>query len=47
MQFAYVILSIVAYRAVKYFSKLSHKRRDLKEVIDHKICVLIFSIDFF
>ena len=28
--------------APPYISKLSHKRQDLKKVIDHKMCVVIF-----
>jgi hypothetical protein len=34
----------VASPALIYFSTLSHKRHDLpKNVIEHKMCVLIFS----
>jgi len=39
-----IILSPVAYVVLPYFSTLLHKRYDLREqVIEHKICVLIFS----
>jgi hypothetical protein len=41
------ILSSVASLAPSHFSTLSHKRPDFrKEVIEHKICVLIFFATF-
>jgi hypothetical protein len=41
----------VAFPTVQYFSTLSHKRQDFqkkkkKEVIEHKMCILIFSTSF-
>ena len=40
-----IMLSLVAYPAVQYFSTWSHKRHDFpeKKVIEHKMRVLIFS----
>ena len=42
-----VMLLSVAYPALTYFSTLSHTRHDFrKKVIEHKMCVLIFSSTF-
>jgi hypothetical protein len=39
-----VLLSIVACPVILYFSKLSHKRHNVrKNVIEHKTCVSVFS----
>ena len=39
-----IIMSSVACSAVSGFSTLSHKEHDIRsQVIEHKICVLIFS----
>jgi len=47
MQRACAILSSWACPALQYFSTLSHKRNDFrKEVIEYKLCILIFSTTF-
>jgi len=43
MQSAWALFSSAACPAVQYLSTLSHKRRDLKRVIEGKMYVLIFS----
>ena len=50
MRMRRILLSSVAWPAVQYISTLSHKRYDFrkkKKVIEYKMCVLIFSTDFF
>ena len=43
----HIVTSFVAPLAPPYFSTLSHKRHDFREkVIEHKMCVLIFSTTF-
>ena len=46
---AYPARNTYAPMAPPYFSTLSHKRHDFrkKKVIEHKMCVLIFSTSFF
>jgi hypothetical protein len=47
MQSACALLPSVACPALQYFSTLSHKRHGIREkVIEHKMCVLIFSTTF-
>jgi len=49
MRMRRIILSPVAYLQLQYFSTLYHKRHDFrkkKKKIEHKMCVLIFSITF-
>jgi hypothetical protein len=42
-----IILSSVSFLAQKGFPTLSHKWHDFgKEVIEHKMCVLVFSTTF-
>jgi hypothetical protein len=43
-----IILSSVAWQGPPYFFTLFHKRHDFrgKKVIEHKLCVLIFSTNF-
>ena len=45
MKCACAVLSSVVCRVVPYYSALSHKQQDFrgKNVIEHKLCVLIFS----
>jgi hypothetical protein len=44
----HIVISFVSSLAPPYFSTLSHKGHDfLKNVIDHKICVLIFSTNLY
>ena len=39
-----IVSSSVAFAGLQYFSTLSDKRRDfLEQVMEHKMCVLIFS----
>ena len=42
-----IIVSPVACPALPHFSTLSHKTHDLKKVIVHEKCVLIFSTKFY
>ena len=46
MRMRHTVLSSVVCPAVQYFSKLSHKRHDLKKVVEHRMHVLIFSTPF-
>ena len=45
MRMRLTVLSSVACLTVQYFRTLSHKRHDFqKQVFEHNVCVLIFSI---
>jgi len=46
MQCACTILSSVACPTLLYFSTLSHKDIILKKIMEHKLCVVIFSANF-
>jgi len=45
MQYSCSMLSSVAYRALQYFSTLSHKRHDFrrKNITERKMCVLFLT----
>ena len=44
----HILSSVMAYTIVLYFSTLSHNRHEFgkKNIVEHKICVLIFSTTF-
>jgi len=47
MRMRRILLSSVACQVLPYFSTFSHKWQDvLQTIIEHKMCVLIFSATF-
>jgi hypothetical protein len=49
VRMSHIILLYVSCLTVQYYSTLSHKRNDFlkKKVMEHKMCVFIFSTTFF